>query len=47
MLLASITGSQAELVDLYLAGVSTETLVEEAACVGITMEGVKVFIPER
>ncbi len=43
--LASITGSRPELVDLYLAGVPTETLVDEAACAGVAVEGVKVLIP--
>ena len=42
---ASLVGSDPELIDIYLAGVPTERLLDEVACGEINIEGVKIVVP--
>lgn len=42
---ASIIGSNPEFIDIYLAGVTTEKLMNEVTCGDIGLQGVKIIIP--
>lgn len=42
---ASLVGDNPELMDIYLAGVSTEQLLKEVICGDIACEGAKIIIP--
>ena len=42
---ASLVGSDPELIDIYLAGVPTERLLDEVTCGEMNLEGVKIVVP--
>ena len=42
---ASYVGSNPELIDIYLAGVSTKRLMREVTCGDVNREGVKIVVP--
>lgn len=42
---ASLVGSNPELIDIYLAGTSTEKLMNEVTCGDLSIEGVKIIVP--
>lgn len=42
---ASLVGDDPELIDVYLAGVSTEQLLNEVTCGETKLEGVKIIVP--
>lgn len=42
---ASIIGTNPELVDIYLSGVTTDQLMKEVTCGDLNIEGVKIIIP--
>lgn len=44
---ASLIGVDTELVDIYLAGVTTEQLMEEVTCGNLNLEGVEIIIPQN
>ena len=44
---ATIIGSNPELIDIYLAGVTTEQLMQEVTCGDLGLEGVKIIIPQE
>ena len=43
--LASLVGSDPELIDIYLAGVSTKRLMREVTCGEMNLQGVKIVVP--
>ena len=44
---ASLVGSNPELIDIYLAGTSAEKLMEEVTCGDLSLEGVKIIVPQE
>jgi Restriction endonuclease len=42
---ASLVGNDPELIDVYLAGVTTEQLLNEVACGISTLQGIKIIVP--
>ena len=42
---AAYVGGNPELIDIYLAGVSTERLMREVTCGNVNKEGVKIIVP--
>ena len=42
---ASIIGSNPEFIDIYMAGVTTEQMMQEVTCGDINFQGVKIIIP--
>ena len=44
--LSEIVASDQELIDVYLLGTPTKTLLEEVTCIGITVRGARVVLPK-
>ena len=43
---ATIVGGNPELIDVYLAGVSTDQLLKEVVCGDVQLEGAKIIVPQ-